>query len=406
MHRRRFLELATGSLVMGGCIESFPGDDGRDSSSSGESTLTPLSGDGRVRWQVPIGKRAPVPAVDDGSVYAVETTSGIHAFNADDGRRRWHRSGPQSAWFGPAVDDGVVFAVGHHTLVAYDADSGDQQWGYTWRDTAFMEAAPVVGESAVFVGISSTPTSHTGSAFPEDLWAFDRRDGSVLWNRDLGESEDRSSNSALSGRPILHDGTLYVLTRSGTVSALDPSDGSERWRRELDGISQTGGPALVAEQETLVVRTETQSDGGLVALGTDGGRERWRVEGIQTAPVSQGTTVYGARNADDGGESTVFAVSAADGNERWQFSRSGRLWRWTSLSVSDGTVFASFTERMGTGNVKDDESSLYAVGTEGTEQWRFTRSCEGFSRAVVSEGTVYVASRLGDGTLYALATGV
>lgn len=405
MLRRRFLEVATGSLAMGGCVESFRGNGGRDSPSTGESTPTPASGDGRVRWQAPIGKRVPVPAVDDGSVYAVGSTSGVHAFDADDGRRRWHRSSPRSSWFGPAVDNGVVFAVGHHKLVAYDASSGDQQWQQTWHETAFMEAAPVAGENAVFAGISSTPTSHTGSAFPEDLWAYDRYDGSFLWKRDLGESEDRTSNSALSGKPILFDGTLYVLTRDGTVIALNPSDGSERWRRELDGPSGSGGPALVAPEETLVVHVETRSDDALVALGTDDGRERWRVGRIQTAPVSNGTTVYGARLADEGGESTVYAFSAADGSERWQFSRPGTLWLSTSLSVADGRVFANFTERTGSGSGGDDESTLYAVGRNGTEQWRFTRRCEGFSRAVVSEGTVYVAGRLGNGTLYALDPG-
>jgi outer membrane protein assembly factor BamB len=213
----------------------------------------------------------------------------------------------------------------------------------------------------------------------------------------------------LSGQPVLHDETLYVLTRGGTVFALDPADGSEGWRHQLDGTSEAGGATLVANTETLVVPLESHSQErglrrALVGLATVDGHARWRTGGIQTAPVSDESTVYGAEFGDVGGSSTVFALSAADGSERWRFTKPGRPKTWSSLSAVHGTVFASFTERTGGGDVKDDDSTLYAVDADGTEQWRFTRSCEGFSRVVVSGGTAYAASRYGDSTLYALAS--
>lgn len=407
MRRRRFLELVTSSLAMGGCLGSPSWTDRQDSSSPGSSTLTDGSGGSPVRWQAEIGNRVPVPAVEDGSVYAVGSTSGVHAFAADDGTRRWRRSSPKSSWFGPAVGDGTVYAVGSETLVAYNIASGEERWRYTWPNEAAMEASPVVGENAVFAGISSLPTSHTNSKFPEDLWAFDKHDGSLLWKRDLSGRNQSNTAGSLSGRPVIHDKTLYVQTQGGTVIALDPSDGSERWRQQFDGTNEAGGPTLVAERELLVVPLDLHSGesgqrGALVAIATGDGRERWRVEGIQTAPVCDGTTVYGGEIADVGEHSTVFALSAADGSEQWQFKKPGRLKTWSSLSVAGGTLLASFTERTGRGDVKDDDSTLYAVGMDGTEQWRFERSCEGFSRAVVSEGTVYVAGRYGDGMLYAL----
>lgn len=391
MYRRRVLALAASSFAMGGCLQS-------------SSPIDRIE-DGRVRWRFPIGHRAPTPAVDEGSVYAVETTSGVHAFDADDGTRRWHRSNPRSAWFGPAVGDGTLFAVGSEDLVACNAANGGEHWRYTWPDKAWMEASPVVSENAVFASISSSPTSHSGSQFPEDLWAFDRRDGNLLWKRDLSGPDQPNTWGVFSGQPVLHDGTLYIQTRGGTVAALDPSDGSERWRVQFDGNSDVGGPALVTEQDTIVVLLETHSDDpgrALVALAMSDGRERWRVDGIQTAPLSDGSTVYGGEIADIGGESTVYALSTADGSDQWQFTKPGRLKTWTSLSVGDGTLFASFTERTGQGEIKDDVSTLYAVGMDGTEQWRFERSCEGFSGAVVSEETIYVTGRSGDETLYAL----
>jgi outer membrane protein assembly factor BamB len=417
MRRRRLLAVASSSLAIGGCLDTpsrqespTPGSDTpTERNGTGPTTDreadTPTERSGPVRWRAGIGGRIPAPAVDDGSVYAV-STSGIHAFATADGRRRWSHSTPRSAWLGPAVGGGVVYAAGDGALAAFDAASGAERWRHTWPDETVVETMPVVGERAVFVGVSGSSTDRTASTVLEDLWAVDRGGGSRRWKRDSGE-RDRTGG-VLSGPPVLHGGTLYVQTRRGTVMALDPSDGSDRWGRRFDGTSGMGGPTLVAEAGLLVVSAELRAgDRGrqwaLVALGTDEGEERWRVTGIQTAPVSDGTTVYGGHIADSGGESTVFALSAADGSERWQFTKPGRLKMWSSLSTVGGTLYASFTERTGRGDVNDDHSTLYAVGTDGTEHWRFERRCEGFSRAAGSADTVYVAGRYGDGTLYALA---
>ena len=420
MRRRRFLALAASSLAMGGCLDSSSRSDRQESPVSGSGTSTGRSGtdtvadrdtsterSGSVRWRAGIGGRIPIPAVGDGSVYAV-STSGIDAFATADGRRRWSHSTPGSAWLGPALGDGAVYAAGDGTLADFDAAGGEERWQRTWSDDASVETMPVVGENAVFVGISgpSASTGRTGSTVPEDLWALDTDDGSRHWKRDLGGGDGTAG--MLSGPPVLHDGTLYVQTRRGTVMALDPSDGSDRWRRRFDGTSGMGGPTLVAEEDLLVVSAELRAgDRGrrwaLVALGTDGGSERWRVTGIQTAPVSDGETVYGGEIGGTGGESTVVALSAADGSERWQFTKPGRLKTWSSLSTAGETLYASFTERTGRGDVNDDDSTLYAVDPDGTEQWRFERRCEGFSRVAESSDTVYVAGRYGDGALYALS---
>jgi len=420
MRRRRFLAVVASSLAMGGCLDS-PFRPDRQESPAGSGTSTERSGTGTatgsesstptatselVRWRAGIGGRIPVPTVGNGTVYAV-STSGIHAFAADDGRRRWSHSTPQSAWLGPVLRDGVVYAAGDETLTAFDATSGEERWRRTWPGEAVVETIPVVGEDTVFVGISSPPASRTDSPVPEDLWAVKKRDGSPRWKRDLGGRN--GSGGVLSGPPVRHDGTLYVQTRGGTAMALDPSDGSDQWRRRFDGTSGMGGPTLVAGEALLVVTVEFRSGDrsrrwALVALGTGDGSERWRATGIQTAPVSDGTTVYGGEIAGSGGESTVVALSAADGSERWQFTKPGRLKTWSSLSTAGGTLYASFTERTGRGDVNDDASTLYAVGTDGTERWRFERRCEGFSRVVESTGTVYVAGRYGDGRLYALGS--
>lgn len=411
MDRRHFLALAGGSTFVAGCFGSSPSRTPRNDTETPATTNSPSdSGGVSIRWQAELGKRIPVPAVMDSAVFAVSSKTGVYALTADDGIQQWHHSTPSSGWFGPAVGGKIVYAVDWETLIAFEAMTGEERWRHRWPEESAMEAMPVVGETAVFIGISSQPTSHTDSQFPEDLWAFDRRDGSLLWKRDLSEGGPSGISGPLSGPPIFHDGWLYVQTQNGGILKLDPADGTEQWRVRLDGPSEGGGPTLVSAHRTLVVQQDVRSPddgqgGALVGLSTEDGHRRWRRGGIQTAPVSDGTRVFGGEIADFGGRSTVYGLSAEDGSEEWTFTKPGRLKTWSSLSAADGRLFASFTERTGRGAIADDDSTLYAVGRDGMERWQFQRTCNGFSPAIVSDGTVYVAGRLGNGWLYALEPG-
>lgn len=111
--------------VLSGCLSASP--------KASKSTVTDVQrAEGvSVRWQASLDRRIPVPAADTESVYAVSSESGIHAFRTADGTRRWHHSFPKSAWFGPRVGSGLVVAVYFETLVAFDAETGTEQWRHT-----------------------------------------------------------------------------------------------------------------------------------------------------------------------------------------------------------------------------------------------------------------------------------
>lgn len=389
--------IGLGAMVSG-CATTDPGSvsskspattDMKDTSSDPSVTTVERADGVSVRWQTYLGKRIPRPAIGPDGVYAVSSESGIHALAAADGTQQWQHSTPAASWLGPAVGAGLVAAVDYQTLVAFDAATGEERWRHTWPTEGTMSSMPIIGEDMLYVGNSSIPTSHTESQYPEDLFAFDVHDGSVQWKRNLARHDP------LSGPPILHDGTLYVQTEQAGVFALDPADGRERWHVSLseEHDNALGGPTLVAETETLVAG----ASGAAYGLALPDGRERWRTPGIQTAPVSDGTTVY-AGEAVGSSKTAVYALAASDGSKQWRFTRPGQLTRWTSLTAAAGTLFASFRERTGERGI----ATLYAVSAEGDERWRFTQSCEGFSRVAVAADTVFAAGRLGDGTLYAL----
>lgn len=128
--------------------------------------------------------------------------------------------------------------------------------------------------------------------------------------------------------------------------------------------------------------------GGNVPLQT-----KWTVNAgniIQAAPTVADGTVYFANGAG-----TVYAVTAADGTERWRFdtgTRGDGPPVETSPTVADGNVF-----------VAGVDSTVYALDADdGTERWAFEPEWNEHIEAspTVADETLYVASR--NAHLYAL----
>jgi len=128
--------------------------------------------------------------------------------------------------------------------------------------------------------------------------------------------------------PVLADGTLYVGGADGTVWALDARSGGTRWSTSAG--TSAGTPHLVDGRLFVPV------DGGLVALDPADGSERWRVEttGRRGLVVAE----HGVYWIDERGP-TVVALSPADGSERW---RTDIAEPWESrVFASENRVFVS-----------------------------------------------------------------
>ncbi|MFF2962513.1 serine/threonine-protein kinase [Streptomyces sp. NPDC057963] len=82
-----------------------------------------------------------------------------------------------------------------------------------------------------------------------------------------------------SGTPGMADGTLYVSTQIGLVTALDPATGREKWSRQT-GVEGASGPAAGAD--ALYFSSAT---GRVVALSPYGGKPLWT-----TDPQADGLT--------------------------------------------------------------------------------------------------------------------
>ncbi len=230
---------------------------------------------------------------------------------------------PQTAW--TVAADGEV-AVGHGTayiaddegaVTAYRVDTGEQRWETNPEEyaPALAEAAEQqggFGEDPSTAGVESPPVTAGGSLClltDAGVLAFDPRDGTKLWHREL----DADCTDGLAGA----DSTVYVPADGeaggeGEMYALDSATGETLWRTPLEGSAGFGDEAATVPavaDDRVVVNTED----AVVSFNTETGDRLWRFESYFTQPPSV---------TDDrvfvGDDDTLYALEGDTGTEEWR----------------------------------------------------------------------------------------
>ena len=156
------------------------------------------------------------PVVADGRVY-IGSARGVWAYEADDGAPIWHTALAPSdwtaSWSGVAVVDGTV-AIGAANddlhLAALDSLTGEVRWKHAGRDIAGVSAAPVIVDDLVL-----------SARIPGWLAAYALDDGTLRWESPLDEAWPVALTA--------HDGTAFVRTPDGTITAHAVETGDRRW---------------------------------------------------------------------------------------------------------------------------------------------------------------------------------
>ncbi len=108
-----------------------------------------------------------------------------------------------------------------------------------------------------------------------DVYALDKTDGSRIWYRDLDdedENDDRRS-ARISGGLTIDSGRLYLTSENGYVYALDASDGSILWKYYA-GVEMLSAPAVGLEHVYVL-----NISGELLCLDALTGAKVWQTSG-------------------------------------------------------------------------------------------------------------------------------
>lgn len=316
---------------------------------------------------------------------------------------RWRVEVPQLWYQEPLAADEHVLLPLPDRLRVLDADDGTEQW----RLEADSVATPLVHDGTVYASLHGTSE------------ARDVADGTVAWERDLGEGT--------LAPPATYDGDQLYVGAGERLHALDPATGETAWSRRLLGRIEAA-PAIYSGHLVVVVTAA----GKLYALddrGTAWGQ--WDLPAAPHAPLTAGRDGLYVNCADghtrgvvlenqprhdvdwsvetgwaDGGLAVGEAVYAAvpggltavdpeTGESLWQHDTGD--WRHTAPALARDTLFVG-----GDGlHALDPTPSGGGSGpaTRFTETWH-GRVGPG---PVVNDGTLYVVAETDAETYHLLA---
>ena len=245
-----------------------------------------------------------------------------------EGARLWRTPVPPGH-SSPCLSEGRVFVTGHGdgsvTTLALDRASGEILWRRDIEVETFERTHDVNGPA------SSSPVTDGERVFAlfgsVGLVAYDL-EGKELWRREL-EPVRNTFGSASS--PILAGGHLILLrdAREGSfLEALDPADGSLRWRVDRSSFGSGWSTPAVwrrGEVDELLV----YGVGWLTAYDAADGSQRWAVPGLTDEPIvmpatGEGLVVVTSYNMASNPE-VIGLPAFAELLERHDHDRSGGL---------------------------------------------------------------------------------
>ena len=200
-----------------------------------------------------------------------------------------------------------------------------------------LAAAPAFSADQLVEAPSSNWLTNGGNLYNQRFSKLDQIDtenvGDLkgVWMTDLDGSGTAAKYSA-EAQPIVHDGTIYVVTGANDVFAIDVETGDTRWKYEAelpDRITSvccgwTSRGVALGDGKVYLGRL----DGKLVALDQETGEEEWSARiarwqdggTITSAPLYYDGRVY---TGVSGGEfqirGRVTAVDAQSGEIDWRF---------------------------------------------------------------------------------------
>jgi outer membrane protein assembly factor BamB len=212
-------------------------------------------------------------------------------------------------------------------------------------------------------------------------------DGTTNWSTALSD-DDRGSH----GTPAIADGTAYVGTYDGVVSAVSVADGEIEWQTDV-GDAAAASPTYHEGRLYVAVEYATPS-GTVVVMDAETGDVEWRDDRPTDHPHS---TVAVDLERDR------FLFGSNDGHVyAWSFSDRERAWTYDT----GGDVKAPIAVSRGIAVVPSWAETVTAVDVaDGTGLWEFETDDMVMCAPAVHDGTAYVGSH--DGNVYAidLATG-
>jgi outer membrane protein assembly factor BamB len=231
-------------------------------------------------------------------------------------------------------------------------------------------------------------------------------DFAVAWRRGYGRGSARAWH--VTAAPIVADGRIYVMDGAAAVSALDPRDGREIWRKDLAQQSRRDheafGGGLAYDQGKIFV---TSGFRFVAALDAATGKPLWRV--ATDSPVHAAPTVANGKVYAESTDDSLLSFDETSGATGWTYqalAEPARILAASSPAVSGGAVVAAFGSGELVALQSDNGTALWAaVLSKSNRNSALSEIRDIPGRPVIYKGDVYAVSHSGMLSAIELRTG-
>ena len=232
---------------------------------SSDNTVYSLSAStGRKAWAVPYdADPSLVPLVYDGRFVLVTAGDTVYSLDPSSGRQRTTVKLPTTVLIPPTVSPDATYIVTQSNALYALGAGGRQLWKTTLGATP--TAPPLLAGSLLIV-----------AAQPGIVSAYETTGGKLVWRyvvqASATDSQPKASAANVFAAPIVADGTLYVVSDDGTLSAFR-ADAADNVGPELVQLSPASGATVPTDALTygaLVVDAGSGINPATVSLELDG----------------------------------------------------------------------------------------------------------------------------------------
>lgn len=234
-----------------------------------------------------------------------------------------------------------------------------------------------------------------GQGDSEYAAAYNAETGRPLWRVPLGRKYMSDQGNGPRSTPVIDGDTVYVLSATGRLAALNAADGKKAWEHDLQrefgaeppqwGISTSP----LVEGSLLLVDVGGSRGRSLVAFDKKTGKTVWTSQNElagYSAPIA--ITVGGVRQAVFFTGRSVLAVSPKDGKLLWRVP-----WK-TDWDVNAATPIFVPPDKLYISSGYDTGAALFRIkvaeGRAGAEEvWQNRRMKNQFSSSVLHNGHIY-----------------
>jgi outer membrane protein assembly factor BamB len=320
----------------------------------------------------------------------------------------WSQSPPVELWrraIGPAWSS---FAVAgdrvytqeqlgeNETVSCYDLRSGAPVWRHG-DPVRFWEAAGGAGPRA-------TPTLHDGRVYSLGatgvLNALDATDGSVVWSRDVPTDAQKSVPFwGFAGSPLVV-GDALIIGAAGKLVSYDLATGDLRWiGPKGSGYSSPQAATIDGVEQILILNGP-----GVVSVEPADGRELWKYERpgdsiVQPSVMDDGSVLVGGNGSGMGsGEPGLRHITVTRGSGEWSAERGAGGWTveesWTSNGLKP--YFSDFVLHRGHAYGFDGAILASIDLADGSRKWKGGRYGNGQLVLLADQDLLLVLSEKGE----------